>query len=190
MRLLLLSLFLTLSRPPAASLPPAAVFHLEHDIVGGEAVQLTELVKWAKAGGATELVVMIDSEGGDAAEGLRLYRAIKASPLPTRCEVRGEANSAAAVVLMACQQRWMTKTSHIGIHNPFARVPVPTVITVEQSRLMADALEATSNTYAALIASRMHMPLTLYRARIANGALWVLDAVEAMKSGAIDRVIE
>lgn len=193
MRVVLLTLILLLALPADATEKPipcitSAVFRLDHSIHGKEAAKLEELIRWAVRGGAKELVIDIDSDGGDAEEGIKIYRAIKASPIPTRCTVHGQAASAAALLLQACQIRVMTKDSRIAIHNPFTRLPISMMISVEQAKLISDELTTLANVYAGLTAARLHMPLEMFQSRISNGAMWILDANDALKAGAIDAV--
>jgi len=60
--------------------------------------------------------VYIKSSGGDVLTSLKIYSAIKAHPYPTKGIIIGEANSAAATVLQACDKRLVHRYNNIHLH--------------------------------------------------------------------------
>ena len=63
------------------------------------------------------LVIHIFSHGGDATLGLALYDIIQAVPYHTVSIIEGTANSAATLIALACNERYMTQHSTIMIHQ-------------------------------------------------------------------------
>lgn len=72
----------------------------------------------AAAAGATELRVHINSEGGSVTEGGAIYNALRAFQGRKVAIVEGLAASMASVILMACDERVVSKGSFVMIHNP------------------------------------------------------------------------
>lgn len=192
MRFFTLALCLFACAPLSASVrqPGVALYRLDHGIDGGEAQDFIEIVMWARAAGASSITVIINSPGGDAAESLALYRAIKASALPVTCYVDGQASSGAFIALQGCRQRVMTKKSKLATHRPMAIVHKPTTVTVETAQAMAAELTELANQIDTLCAERMGMRLEEYRKMVSNGQTWIMDPEAALKAGAIDRVVD
>jgi ATP-dependent protease ClpP protease subunit len=65
--------------------------------------------------------LLVDSFGGSAWEGLKIYDAIKERGLSPRVGVLGSCASAATLILVAVPkaQRWMSENSRFLIHNPW-----------------------------------------------------------------------
>lgn len=175
---------------PAQTHVPAdsAVFRLDQRIVGGEAAVFRELARWAHKGGAKRILVIIDSRGGQAQAALSLYEAIRSSPLPTRCEVRGNAFSGAFLVLQSCSFRVATAESQLSTHRPSAVIPGPMLLTVEAAAETARELAEVANAMDGLIAKRLRMSLASYRVKVA-GVDWDMAAAAALAANAIDAVI-
>lgn len=114
---------------------------LESDV---SSYTLSKLVQESKA---TEIEVHINSYGGETAEGLAIYNALKNHPakIITRCD--GFACSAASVVFMAGEERLMNEASLLMIHNAWTHASG----NADELRKQADDLETISqvaaNTY-------------------------------------------
>jgi ATP-dependent protease ClpP protease subunit len=57
------------------------------------------------------------SEGGDIFAALAIYQNIKRLKSPVHCYVNGFLSSAAIIVLLACEKRFMDKNTFLGIHS-------------------------------------------------------------------------
>lgn len=57
------------------------------------------------------------SEGGDIFASLAIYQNIKRLQSPIHCYVDGFLSSAAIIVLLACEERYMNKNTFLGIHS-------------------------------------------------------------------------
>jgi ATP-dependent protease ClpP protease subunit len=190
MRALLFAGLLLLAAPASvAGDDTSAVYHLKGDIQEGQADQLRELAHWAKKGSAKELLILIDSNGGNAQEGLALYNAIHSAGVPTRCLVVGVAASAAAVALMGCQARMAKKEAVVLFHNPIVSVNHPGVMTLEMAHDMSTKLGTLADAYASIVACRLGLTAQEYRRKIANGALWQMTATEALAAHAVDLIV-
>ena len=136
------------------------------------------------------LTVIIDSPGGSVDEMLTIIELLNITrsepdPIPVRCEVRGLAASAAAIILEAgCTTRAMTRSSQLMFHEP------ATIARGKEGdfRRTADDLADTNQRIATLIAWRMGMTAEGYSAWIRDRDRW-LDAPGALKLGAIDEII-
>ncbi len=100
------------------------------------------LSKLIQNSNATQITVCINSYGGDVAEALAIYNALKIHPakVTTRCD--GFACSAASVVFMAGDERVMNEASLLMIHNAWTWASG----NAEELRKQADDLETISKT--------------------------------------------
>ncbi|MBR3312642.1 MAG: Clp protease ClpP [Atopobiaceae bacterium] len=81
----------------------------------GLAKQLEEL------GPVDEINVRINSYGGEVAEGIAIYNALKNHPAKVTTECAGFACSIASVIFMAGDERVMNEASLLMIHNAWSR---------------------------------------------------------------------
>lgn len=57
------------------------------------------------------------SEGGDIFAALAIYQNIRRLQSPVQCYVNGFLSSAAIIILLACEERYMDKNTFLGIHS-------------------------------------------------------------------------
>lgn len=97
-------------------------YHLFDDIYGGILGPLADAIAEAKAGDA-ELIVKINSYGGDVMVGWAASNLIRASGVKVTADVLGLCASAATYILLACPVRRMSANATIMIHEAeaFAR---------------------------------------------------------------------
>lgn len=86
----------------------------------------------------SDINVHINSYGGEVAEGLAIYNALKAHPAKVTTICEGFACSIASVVFMAGDERIMRDSSMLMIHNPSLYASG----TAEELRRVADGLDA------------------------------------------------
>lgn len=67
---------------------------------------------------ADELVIHINSPGGDVVEGFAIYDLLTNSGKKITTRVEGQAYSIASVIMLAGSVRQITENSRVGIHNP------------------------------------------------------------------------
>lgn len=102
------------------------------------------LSKLIRDSGVKTITVSINSYGGEVAEGLAIYNALKNHPAHVITICDGFACSAASVVFMAGDERIMNKASLLMIHNAWTYA----CGNAETLRKEADDLEVISDTVA------------------------------------------
>lgn len=63
------------------------------------------------------IYIHILSEGGDIFAALAIYQNIKRLRSPVHCYVNGFLSSAAIIILLACEHRFMDRNTFLGIHS-------------------------------------------------------------------------
>ena len=66
-----------------------------------------------------DVTLLIDGDGGVAVEAVSIAEVIRAHPGRVSAHVQGRAQSACALVLMACERRTGSSGSLVKVHNPF-----------------------------------------------------------------------
>ena len=84
---------------------------------GMSALSFVQLVSEAKAGGASSIVLHINSPGGDVFEATAMGAALKASNLPVTARIEGLCASAATTLSMQCGRVEMADGAMYMIHN-------------------------------------------------------------------------
>ena len=118
---------------------------------------------------AKEIRVRINSYGGEVAEGLAIYNALKGHPARVTTVCDGFACSAASVVFMAGDERIMKEASLLMIHNAWSYA----IGNARELRKAADDLEKISE--AAANAYRAVMSISEEElARLLDEETWIL----------------
>ena len=92
--------------------------YLKGEIDGTMAAETGAAIIWLNARDETkEIIIYIDSGGGNVSAGLDIYDVVKHSKASTRGIVYRRANSMASIILQACTKRQAMKHSEIAIHN-------------------------------------------------------------------------
>lgn len=92
--------------------------YLKGEIDGTMAAETGAAIIWLNARDETkEIIIYIDSGGGNVPAGLDIYDAVKHSKAPTHGIVYRKANSMACIILQACTKRLAMRHSEIVIHN-------------------------------------------------------------------------
>lgn len=98
-----------------------AVVDLEGDIgFANTSLRFAKALDRAVASGAKQLVLRINSPGGDVLEALGMYDKIMGLRIPTRAEINGCAASAGSLIAMAADEIAITPNSSMMIHQPSA----------------------------------------------------------------------
>lgn len=133
---------------------------------------------------AKTINVCINSYGGEVAEGLAIYNALRNHPatVTTRCD--GFACSAASVVFMAGDNRIMNEASLLMIHNAWTSAKG----NAEELRKQADDLDTISKTVAK--AYMTHINITEEKLQeMLNAETWITPE-EAMEMGFASAIVE
>lgn len=142
----------------------------------------TYVLGWLQT--AKKPVLYIDSTGGHLYASMAIAQAIRARG-DVKCVVRGLAASGAFAVLQACQERYMTNASKLSTHEP--RIGTEPVERVGLT-LILGRLEAMAEMWNMTCRQRLKLTAAEYRAKV-YGRDWTMEAAEALKVGAVDRVI-
>lgn len=134
----------------------------------------------------SEIVVHINSVGGDIYDGLPIFNALKHCGIPVRTVVDGCAMSMAGIIFQAGTRRSMCRSSVLHIHAPegFA---YGNAVTLRQA---ADELDAWATPLIAAIAAKCGKSADEVRALWFDGKDHYFNPDEAMAAGLIDDVYD
>lgn len=147
-------------------------------VVGGE-IRSDELSKQLSPG----LVIQINSEGGDAFEGIAIYNILRKRG-NIDVEIIGIAASAASIIAMGGRKVSMAKTGFLMIHNPF----VGAAGDAKKMRKTADSLQAVEEQLANIYAERTGLEQSKILDMM-DEETW-LTAEKALELGFIDAILD
>lgn len=133
---------------------------------------------------ADEIVVKINSPGGDVFDGIAIYNALRAHPAKITTRVDGIAASIASVIAQAGDHRIMLSASQMMIHDAWGLA----IGNAGDMREMADLLDRQSDNIAGIYAARGTGDSDHYRALMAKETF--LTDAEAVAEGLADEVID
>jgi len=87
-------------------------------VIGEEGTDFKAMGDFLSAANGEDVIIKINSPGGNAFEGVGMYNLLKAYTGHVRIEVLGLAASAASIIAMAGNESLMAKTAQLMIHNP------------------------------------------------------------------------
>lgn len=142
------------------------------------------LAKLIQESQAKTINVCINSYGGEVAEGLAIYNALRNHPatVTTRCD--GFACSAASVVFMAGDNRVMNEASLLMIHNAWTSARG----NAEELRKQADDLDTISATVAKAYMTHINIPEEKLQEML-NAETWITPK-EALEMGFASAIAE
>lgn len=143
----------------------------------GEVSAVTLSQKLEALGDVSKINVFINSYGGEVAEGLAIYNALvrHKAKIVTHCD--GFACSIASVIFMAGDERIMSESSLLMVHNAWTRG----VGNAEELRKLADDVEKINE--ASIAAYKAHSNLTREEIKaLLDGETWILPD-EALSYG-------
>jgi ATP-dependent protease ClpP protease subunit len=138
--------------------------------------------------GDTSILLQLNSPGGSVYAGLDFIAVLDElhkSGIRIQCVVNTRAFSMAAVILQACDDRYITPRSTILVHN--ASVSDVSGNAHELAEIV-QILNALNKSMAQLVSARIGMPLAEYEERIRDGA-WTMASGEALRVGMVDEVV-
>ena len=151
-----------------------------------DANYLREQMAKATREGMTELVVYINSPGGDVVSGSDLFETFKNMSVPTTAVVRGLAASMAAFLLFAFDDVKMSAKAKIMFHE--VKTFVPDFTSAAQLRRLADLTESFTADYAKEVGKKTTVSTEDFLAKIAAGDWW-LTAEQAVAIGLVSEII-
>lgn len=121
------------AQQPADPVPPperAVLFAIEGQLAQTMAISLNRAIRKASEVGAKTLIIEINTPGGEMVlmEQLRdmlLVDAYQRDGLKTVAFVNANADSAGALIAIACQELYMSSLGHMGSATPVAISPLP-----------------------------------------------------------------
>jgi len=90
-----------------------------YDEIGGFGVNASSILNQIAAFDGQTITVDIDSPGGNAFDGLAIYRQLQRSNATVDTNIVGMAASSASLIYMAGDRREMPENSYVMIHNPW-----------------------------------------------------------------------
>ncbi len=133
--------------------------------------------KLEELGNVSVIDVYINSYGGEVAEGLAIYNALKRHKAKIRTHVDGFACSIASVIFMAGDERIMPTTSCLMIHNPYV------FIVGNSSELRKQAEDLDKIGQCSINAYMEHVNITLERLKeLLDNETWI-SPQEALEMG-------
>lgn len=172
-----------MKRPkPRDRAPQAAEILIYGDIGEGWFAESNNTVKRVKEqldalGEQPEVVVRINSPGGDAFEGIAIYNVLRDAPQRVVVKVDGTAVSAASIVAMAGDEIRMAENALLMIHDPWTM----TMGDASDLRQTADLLDKVAGAIAQTYVARSGQDAEDVREMMA-AETW-FDAAEALEAG-------
>lgn len=131
---------------------------------------------------AGELVLHLNSPGGDIFDGLAIYQALKDHKASVTVHIDGLAASIASVIAQAGDRIVMAPKASMMIHDGWTMA----VGNAGDLRKTADLLDKQSDIIASVYADRSGMPVEHWRARMLEETWYSAD--EALQAGLVDEI--
>jgi len=152
-----------------------------HGVVGEDFTGMSVQRRLQQGG---DVLAVINSGGGDAAEGAAIFNALQAHPGKVNVEVRGIAASAASLIAMAGHRIVMADGAVMMIHDP----QNITIGNSDDHAKTIEQLEAFARAYAGIYAKRSGKTAAETRA-IMKAETWY-DGPSAVAAGFADAVVD
>lgn len=135
---------------------------------------------------APEIIVAINSPGGDVFDAIAIYNALRSHPAKVTTRVDGIAASAASIIVQAGATRLMMPAAQLMIHEPYGIEIGP----ASAHRDFADLLDRQTDVLAGIYAARTGKPVQYFADLLREGKdVWFSDA-EAVAEGLADEIVE
>lgn len=131
-----------------------------------------------------EIIVKINSPGGDAFEGITIYNMLKEAKAKITVEILGAALSAASIIAMAGDEVKMAKNAMLMIHNPFTGAHGD----ANKLRKTAETLDQLTDNLANIYKAKTGIDVKQLK-KMMDDETW-LNAIQAKKQGFIDKVMD
>jgi len=134
------------------------------------------------------VMVEFNTPGGSFDDGHEIARLIENAPFPTVCVVDHTSASMGMYLLQSCSTRVMTKRSQLMIHQVAIIVSRARLTEVTLENLQAQ-LKSATRSYIEWVTHRMKIGAPEMLQRVNSGREYYLDWQEALKTGAVDKVV-
>lgn len=135
----------------------------------------------AEAGAVDELVIRLNSFGGEVFEGVAIYQRLKDYPARVTCHVDGIAASIASIIMMAADEVVISSAGYVMIHDAWSLA----MGNAAELRAVAERLEGVSATIAKIYVSSTGQSTKTVREWMAEER-W-FDADEAVASRLVSK---
>ncbi len=153
------------------------------------ATKLGAFLEAAAAAKADTVMIEIHTGGGSLDAAHEISRSIENAPLTVACIVDGHAYSAGMYILQSCDVRVMTKRSSLMIHQAALMVRQGARLTQQSMDQLKVHITIATRGYVEWCAHRMKVSVADVLKRIDNGGEWYMSWDEALKVGAVDKVV-
>ena len=136
------------------------------------------------------VMIEVNTPGGSMDDGHEISRSIEMAPFPVVCVVDGKSASMGMYILESCDTRVMTKRSMLMVHQVALNVGRGARLTQTLLENAQDTIRVATRAYVEWVSHRMKVKTGEVLQKINNGREWWLDWEEAIKVGAVDKVIE
>ena len=159
--------------------------------------QMVELLERGERDGATDMELLIDSNGGNIETAVHLAALISQSSISVHCLAGRNTQSAAFIVLQGCDDRAALPSSTLMEHQPYVVLDKPTRGHAAELRHYADGLNEVQKIMIEILAVRSTMTLGTEKGltldevekHLAEGD-WTMTPTEAIGFGLLDRVVD
>lgn len=145
----------------------------------------------AVASKADIIMIELDTLGGSARSAHEISRMIESAPIRVVCLVDGDAVSAGMYILASCDTRVMTKRSNLMVHQVSLMNPEESHVTATTARNQLEMMRVSTRAYLEWVIKRFNgVTYAQALARTDHDAEWWMDWEQALKVGAIDKVVD
>ncbi len=155
-----------------------------YDEIGAFGVSAKQFTQEFAAINASQILVRINSIGGDVFDGIAIHNAIKAKQADITTQVDGIAASIASIIMLAGKQIAIAKNGYVMIHQPWTFA----MGNGEDLRKQADLLDKLSGTMATMYAAKTGKTAE-QMSSVMSAVTWY-TAEEAKAAGFVDAVLE
>lgn len=132
-----------------------------------------------------ELVLEVNSVGGDVFAGAEIYSLLRGAKVRTRAEVQSLAASAASMAMLGCGEVWISPAAQVMIHMPSTRTAGDQAEHRASIRVLDSLTESALNCYEAKCAGRR----TRDQLRSMMARTTWMTAQEALDAGLVDGIL-
>ncbi len=162
---------------------------LIYDVIGfdfwtGGGITAQNFVKELNEINAEKIRVRINSEGGDAFDGLAIFNALRRHEAEIEIHIDGLAASAAATIAMAGDEIFIAENAFLMIHRSWALAIGNSEDMIEMASLLEKLDESVARDLAARSGKKVNEVLQLMSAET-----W-MNSLEALSEGFVDQITE
>lgn len=173
------------------SRPCVAAYRFSDHISEDTVSKFNKFIAAATEAKADLIFVELNTPGGSLDDGHEMSRAIEHTPIPVLCLVDGTSASMGMYILASCDTKVMTKRSQLMIHQVHLMTGEGHAISDVTSSNMAQVIQVATRAYIEWVTHNFKgVTVEGVLERISYGREWWLSWPEALKVGAVDKVID